>query len=99
LEEASALLAHPQRSDPALTIKRVRQGDSSVFQLDQSSENRLRILHGEAWVSPRITLSDDVEAAFQAQHGDIRDHLTSMMTGGLDPEHLLRLGGIEIVDE
>jgi hypothetical protein len=97
---SEALLANPRLDEPLLIIKKVRHEDASTYELDEASTDRLRLLHGDGWVPPRITLSDEVADDFHVTLGeDIHDHLVGVMTGGIEPSHLARLGGVEIVDE
>jgi hypothetical protein len=96
---ARALVANPRREQPPITIQERRGEDGVVFQLDGASAERLRALHGAQWQAPRVGISDDVRAAFEASQGDIHPFLVSVMTGGIDGPYLTRLGGVEFVDE
>lgn len=99
MRAAVDLVANPRVDQPPITVWERRVPDGYVFELDGPSAERLRALYGEAWVAPRVRVSDDVREAFQELRGEIREQMVGVMTGGLDSHYLTRLGGVKIVNE
>ena len=81
---------------PRLSPLRViveRGSGVSIFKVDESTTDRLRLFHDSDWQSRAIHVRDDISANFEDYHGSLLPHLIQVLMG-IPPYYARGLGGV-----